>query len=86
MIDIFQTLLKSRMGGLEEVEEMGFFFLPMLLYSDIIIYLNFYLTQLVSTNTKNSKAYKSGWIQPLYFYKLSGLNTVFSKENVDSLK
>ena len=85
MIDIFQTLLKSRMGGLEEVEEMGFFFANVL-YSDIIIYLNFYLTQLVSTNTKNSKAYKSGWIQPLYFYKLSGLNTVFSKENVDSLK
>ena len=26
MIDIFQTLLKSRMGGLEEVEEMGGFF------------------------------------------------------------
>ena len=53
-------------------------FWPMLLYPDIFNYLMFYPTQLDSTDLsdyKNLKAYsyyESGWLQPLYFHKLSG--------------
>ena len=61
---------------LEEDEGMAFY--SMLLYPDIFNYLMFYPAQLRSTDFsdyKNSKAYsyyKSGWLQPLYFYKFSG--------------
>ena len=63
-------------GWLEEDEGMAFW--TMLLYPDIFNYLMFYPTQLGSTDLsdyKNLKAYsyyKSGWLQPLYFDKLSG--------------
>ena len=51
----------------------------------------FYPTQLGSTDLndyKDSKAYsyyKSGWFQPLYFHKLSGIK-YSKKKNVDRLK
>ena len=50
----------------------------MLSYLDIFNYLMFYPKQIGSTHLchKNSKAYsyyKSGWHQPLYFHKLSGI-------------
>ena len=71
-------------GWLEEDDRMAFW--PMLLYPDIFIYLKFYPTQLGSTDLsdyKNSKAYsyyKSGWLQPLYFHKLSGSKYCICKE------
>ena len=52
-------------------------FWPVLLYPHIFSYLMFYPTQLASTDLsdyKNSGAYsyyKSDWLQPLYFQKLS---------------
>ena len=63
-------------GWLEKDEGIAFW--PMLLYPDIFNYLMFYPTLLGSTDLsdhKNSKAYsyyKSGWLQSLYFHKLSG--------------
>ena len=63
-------------GWLEEDEGMAFF--SMLLYPDIFNYLTFYPVELASTdlsdynNLKSYSYYKSGWLQPLYFHKLSG--------------
>ena len=58
-------------GWLEEDE--GITFWPMLSHPDIFNYLMFGSTDL--SDNKNSKAYsyyKFGWLQPLYFHKLSG--------------
>ena len=63
-------------GWLEKDERMTFG--PMLLHLDILNCLIFYPAQPSSTDLsdyKISTAYsyhKSGWLQPLYFHKLSG--------------
>ena len=76
---------KIQNGWLEE--DGGIAFWPMLSYSDIFNYLMFFPTQLGSTDLsdyKNLKAYsysKSGWLQPLYFQKLSGSKYCIFKAN-----
>ena len=73
---LIPDLFKIPHVWLEEDEGMEFW--SMLLYPHMFNYLMFHSTRLGNADLsdyKNSKAYsyyKSGWLQPLYFHKLSG--------------